>query len=296
MRLRYELLHIPRGGGLDIVDLLLEQVHHFNSDEARALKALPAPPPAALKRRLEQCLLLEGPEAEDLRREGWSARIRKDPPPPPDAGANGPWHMAKALPDIVAPVWRAPERWRRLAEAHAAGQTLLRLEGFLADAAAGALREAVAALPFERRENPYVKGFGCDPMPADLPTFLPALTSGALYQLVGAVMNEALPDRIMARAWRLESGDAIVLHNDGVHYRTTISLGLCANWTAARGGAIAFGTPTPRGLRVMERWLPHLGDVLLFRPTATTWHAVEPVTEGVRYTLTTHYVAPEYPG
>jgi hypothetical protein len=76
-------------------------------------------------------------------------------------------------------------------------------------------------------------------------------------------------------------------HPDGRLYCGTLSLGLCSGWTAADGGAIAFGDPTPQGFHVRERWLPHLGDALLFAPAADTWHAVEPVTsDKTRHSLT----------
>ena len=39
--------------------------------------------------------------------------------------------MNKDLPAMIAPAWRDPERWRRLAEDHRAGRALLRLEGLL---------------------------------------------------------------------------------------------------------------------------------------------------------------------
>ncbi len=295
MRLRHELLQFETEGGLDIVDLLLEQVHHFDGDEARAIAALPEPPPDALAARLPAGLLLEGPLADELRRAGWAARIRKAPPAPPRQETSGDWHLATRLPAFISAPWRQPERWRRLAEDRAAGRVLLRLEGLLEPESALALREAVSDLAYDRRENAYVKGHGYDVEPEELPEILPELLRGPLYSLLCQVLDEALPTRIFGRAWRLEEGDSIALHNDGVHYRATLSIGLCPDWSAADGGAIAFGSPTADGLNVSERWIPHLGDVLLFRPTATAWHAVEEVRRGTRYTLTSHFVAPEYP-
>lgn len=55
---------------------------------------------------------------------------------------------------------------------------------------------------------------------------------------------------------------------------------------AGDGGAIAFSTPGVDGLRVEERWLPHLGDVLAFAVEATLWRAIELVHGGDRLTLT----------
>jgi len=108
-------------------------------------------------------------------------------------------------------------------------------------------------------------------------------------------MGLDLPSRIFVRAWKLGPGDSMAIHKDGLHDVTTFSIGLCEDWTAAAGGAIAFGDPAHGGLTVTERWLPHLGDLLIFRPTARAWHAVEPVTQGTRLTLTGHYVGPDYP-
>ena len=216
--------------------------------------------------------------------------------PPPDVDAvTGRWDLAENLPDWVSPTWRQPERWRRLAEDRAAGRPLLRLDGFMALDHARALRDDAAALDFEHQDSLYAKG-GCHNIARDetLGDYLAPFRSGPLCTLMGDVMGESLPERIFARVWKLQEGDGMAVHNDGIHYVTTFTIGLSEGWRARDGGHITFGLPTASGLEVTERWLPHLGDMQLFRPSGTAWHAVETVRQGTRYTLTGHYVSPKY--
>ncbi|MEL6180755.1 MAG: 2OG-Fe(II) oxygenase, partial [Myxococcota bacterium] len=247
---------------------------------------------------LQTAMLLEGPTANLIRQASRHGRTRSQMPSPtlPTGDSNdGPWALASALPsELFASAWREPERWRRLAEERRAGRTLLRLDGLFTTDAALELRKAAAALPFEERHTTYVRGAGCELEDHHLTSWRSALTHGPCNALLSAVMDEDLPERMFARVWKLGQGDGISVHKDGIHYVATLSIGLCPGWTASHGGAIAFGQPTAQGLDVVERWLPHLGDALLFRPTALAWHAVEPVEHGMRYTLTTHYVSPQY--
>ncbi len=298
MRLRSELLRFPLDdGGLEIVDLVLEQKHAFSSTEADALRALDAgaAPPPELVTRLDSGLLLEGPTAAALREGCRHGRVRSRMPPPAVAEAAGAWGLAPSLPAFVAAAWRDPERWRRLAEDRRAGRRLLRLDGFLAADVAAALRGRVDELPFTQRAAAYAHGDGHD-LAGELDDVFDAFRRGPLHTLLGHVMDQALPERIFLRAWRLGPGDDIANHNDGIHYVTTFSLGLTPGWSCRDGGAIAFGYPIARGLDITERWLPHLGDLLLFEPTATAWHLVEAVRAGTRWTVTGHYVSPNYPG
>ena len=76
------------------------------------------------------------------------------------------------------------------------------------------------------------------------------------------------------------------VHPDGRRYQGTASLGLSEGWRASQGGAIAMGTPEGERFMVNARWLPQLGDLLLFAPSHDTWHAVEPVLNGERLSLT----------
>ena len=91
---------------------------------------------------------------------------------------------------------------------------------------------------------------------------------------------------------RLDPGDGMPVHADGRRYHGTVSLGLCDRWRAAQGGAIAMGAPVSGRFEVHRRWLPHLGDLLLFAPTRTSWHAVEPVVAGRRLSVTAWWTAP----
>ena len=141
-----------------------------------------------------------------------------------------------------------------------------------------------------------MRGDGCAIAGDELGPVIEAFRRGPLHALVGRVMGEALPARLFTRAWRLAAGDHIATHKDGLHYVTTFSLGLCDGWSASHGGAIAFGRPVAKGLEIVERWLPHRGDLLLFRPSARAWHAVEAVARGTRFTVTGQYVAEAYPG
>ena len=85
------------------------------------------------------------------------------------------------------------------------------------------------------------------------------------------------------------------VHADGRRYHGTVSLGLSEGWTAAHGGAIAFGAPTVGRFEVRQRWLPHAGDLLLFAPNRTSWHAVEPVVKGPRLSVTAWWTGGEIP-
>lgn len=298
MTLRTELLRFPTpDGGVEILDLVLERLHAFDAAEAAQLDA-GAPFSPELTAKLQAAMLLEGPTADVIREACRHGRARSHMPPPPDPGdaPDSPiWARAEDLPAMIAPAWRDPERWRRLAEDHRAGRALLRLEGLLTPNAAEALRADAAALPFEERHTAYVQGGGCELSGEQLSGWLEPLARGPLHALLSAVMRQALPARMFSRVWRLGPGDGIAVHKDGLHYVATLSIGLSPDWTARHGGAIAFGRPTPGGaLDVTDRWLPHLGDALLFRPSALAWHGVEPVIDGTRYTLTTHYVSPRY--
>ena len=298
MKLRSELILLDAlDGGLDVIDLLLEREHHFVADDALSLRGGgDLPPPLAA--RLAQAMLLEGPVAKALREGCRHGRMRSHAPAPAFAAsgsANVPWDEARSLPEWVATPWRDPERWRRLAEDRIAQRTLLRIDGFLTEPHALELRRTVAALPFHSQDNMYVRGDGYD-IKTELDAFFDSFRSGPLHRLISYVMNESLPSRLFLRAWRFGPGGRIGIHKDGLHYVTTFSIGLSCDWTAAAGGAIAFGQPVRAGLEVVERWLPHLGDLLLFRPSALAWHAVEEVAAGVRYTLTGQYVSADYPG
>lgn len=295
-RLRRDVIVVRAelGGPIEVADTLLERVLLL----PEALEPLPAPgaetDDPALAAWLQANLLAEGPMADELRQSCWAARARRTVHLPSLEQAPGPWELASKLPPWVASQWREPERWRRLAEERAAGCVLLRMPGLLTREAARELREAVEAAATTRCENPYAAGFW-DQDTQIAPEFRAALhgvgpDGGGLHALLSAALGVALPHRAQWNAWRLLPGDAMALHADGTRYAATVSVGLSEGWRAVDGGAIAFGTPDAQGLRVRERWLPQLGDVLAFVVGATGWHAVEQVRSGVRFTLTGQYL------
>ena len=117
------------------------------------------------------------------------------------------------------------------------------------------------------------------------------LSDATSRELFGAILGRALGEGLVANAWRMSEGDGMPVHPDGRRYQGTITLGLSHNYSASQGGAIAFGTPHNSRFDVHARWLPHLGDLLLFAPTHNTWHAVEPVLGGRRRSLTAWWTA-----
>jgi len=274
MHLRPELVRIPRAdGGLDLFDPLLDRLHILSPDEAASLFA----PAAALATRLSQALLVEGPAAQRLRAQVVAARHRVPPRQAPvETVPAVDWAEAEELPDGVSTRWRDGEGLRRAAEERAAGRGLTVLRGFLAPAFCEVVGREAQALPQQRLDTDLVHAWR-HPVQDGLHSLREILAAPVTRQLLGAVLGVPLDEGLVVNTWRLEPGDFMAAHPDGPRYQATFSLGLCRGWTAADGGAIAFGTPHPDGgLSVNERFLPQLGDLALFVPTATTWHQVEP--------------------
>ncbi len=291
-RLRRDLIvHASTDGDattVELVDTLLERVVPVPP----ALGVLPEPggtAQGALADWLTTQLLSEGPAVDGIRAAGWAARARRTVHQPRLAPVDGPWELARELPAWVSEGWRRPERWRRLAEQRAAGTRLLRMPELIAEGTATAWAAHVRADAADRCDNPYAQGWWRQDTTTPEP-WRRALLGGPLHTLLSAACGVVLPSEIQLNAWRLHAGDRMALHADGTRYAATVSLGLSAGWRAADGGAIAFGWPTADGLSVQERWLPHLGDALLFAVEATLWHAVEPVQAGERLTLTGQYL------
>jgi len=289
-RLRPEVLRRTReDGGLDLFDLLTDRLVRLSPREVRGLSRRD---PLALM-RLEQAFVFEDSGADALRERAWAARAFARPAVPrAEAAAAFDWDRAAELPAGVAPTWRDPEAWRRLAEDRAAGRRYLTLRGLLTADAAHALGEEARALAFVRLETDLVRAdrrlLGTD----DLPAWRAFMTDEATRALFGAVLGRRLPSGLIVNAWRLGAGDFMGVHPDGHRYHGTLSLGLCAGWTAADGGAIAFGEPRAGGFATAERWLPHAGDACVFAPAADTWHAVEPVAHRTRHSVTGWWVDP----
>ncbi len=287
--LRRDLIIHRTPDAVELVDTLLERAVPLPA----SLGPLPEPGAAvhdsALASWLSEHLLAESPAIDGIREAGWAARARRVVHRPEFGETAGNWGLARTLPPWVSLAWHEPERWRRLAEQRAAGTRLLRLEGFLTLEAAADFRATVVATATERCENPYASAWWQRDTDA-APSWRAALTQGGLRELLGACCGVVLPSAIQMNAWRLDRGDHMALHSDGTRYAATVSLGLSEAWTAAKGGAIAFGWPTADGLAVQERWLPHAGDLLLFAVEATLWHAVEEVRHPGRVTLTGQYL------
>ncbi len=292
--LRRDLLcYRSDAGGGQVVDLLLEAAHRFDADEWAAIESLTEKPgPAALMARLDGALLLENPTVESLRQQAWAARIRRRVVRPPLDETEGPWHLATDLPDWVSPMWRAAERWRRLAEDAAAGRTPLRLDGFVRSDRAHNVRDEAQAAQKTRMDNNYCNADCHDALDDDgaIGAWIGLLRCDAMRELIGAVLRLELPEGMMAKVWQLGPGDHVGPHADGVRYVATLCLGLSAGWTARHGGGIVFGEPSEARMEARTRWLPHLGDAMLFRPEAWRWHAVEPVAKDTRLTLTCQWI------
>lgn len=289
MKLRPELVRLPcPDGGLHLYDPLLEQLIRLTPEDAAALeRGAPSPPLAA---RLRGGMLEEGPAAVALRERIIAARLRTaydlGAPPPPLAPVD--WSIAETLPEQVSPLWRSASAWRALAEDRRAGRKRLSLRCF---APSMALLQAARALPYARLDTALVHA---ERAPLTEGPLWELLTHPALRVLIGGALGLALPERAVMNAWRLGPGDHMGPHPDGRRYKATFSLGLCPDWRAEDGGAISFGEP---GLiegeptfTAEERFLPQLGELLIFAPGPETWHLVEPVREGVRYTVTGWWV------
>jgi hypothetical protein len=293
-RLRPELLRFPRpDGGLDLLDPLLDRLHQLDAAQVRDLQAWEAGAERPqLSAWLQARLLDEGPAAVAVRQQAWAAKACVRSEPVEVDPVDGPWERARDLPELVASRWREPEAWRRLAEARAAGRALLELPGFLEPEAWRALAEAAEALAFGRLDSEVVHADRRLLEDGELPAWQ-ALSGGeTLRALAGAALGRALGPRLTINAWRLHHGDRMEVHPDGPRYDGTFSLGLNADWRAAQGGAIAFGTPSEAGFQVSQRWLPHGGDLLLFAPHALSWHLVEPVRDALRLTVTGWWTTP----
>ncbi|RMG16379.1 MAG: 2OG-Fe(II) oxygenase [Planctomycetota bacterium] len=284
--LRPEVLRFPRpDGGLDLVDPVCDRLLRLDAEEAKGLERLEeGEPEPALRARLETALLLEGPAAQLLRREWYRGRTHRVVPPPAPGEPAPPFAPLDA--PGVASRWRDPEALRRLAEERRAGREVLVLRGFCAPTWTSALADAVRRLPLERLETPLVRAARARVDRDALPELFDLLEAPGLARTVSALLGVSLGPRLEVNAWRLGPGDAMGVHPDGPEYSATFSLGLTRDWTAELGGAIAFGEPTDDGLAVRERFCPHAGDLCLFAPSARSWHAVERVASGERWSIT----------
>lgn len=300
--LRASVLRFPQpGGGLELLDLLLDTLHSLSPAEAELLAALEggqAPESEAaraLREQLDEALLWEGPVAEELRQQRRAARIHRwSEAPELNDGELGDEEWSppdEPLPELLAPAWRDPERYRRLREERLAGREVFVLRGLIETERAAALADEARSLPFERMVAPQVEAERCL-LTTQLAPLQGLLRDPGFRHLIGALLGRRLGESLLLNAWRMQPGDRMAVHPDGPSYLATFSLGLCHQWTSSQGGAIAFGTPGPGGLEVRERFWPHLGDACVFAPHARSWHAVERVRRGERLSLTGWWLNP----
>ena len=283
-KLRPEVLTLETAeGGLDLYDLLYDRVTTLDPEEAAALDR----GDEAILDRLSALVLLESDHAQTLRRQRYARHKADVHAHRAPLIEETDWSLAEGWPDFIASHWRQGEALRRLAEARAAGNQFIALPGFMKLRSARELAQAAASIAFERMDTPWVKasrhGLGEGTLYTRWVQFLTREDTRALF---GAILGRRLEAQIKGNVWRLETGDMMPVHTDGKHYQGTISLGLNEAWRASQGGAIARGAPEEGRFRVDTRWLPHLGDVLLFAPTYDSWHAVEPVLQGERLSIT----------
>ena len=264
-------------GGVELLDLLLERRHHLPAALAVALDGGADPvAEAALAAWLEARWLAEGPAIAAVRAAVWDSRARGAASAPPAGGAVGPLAAdPAALPPAVAARWRRPEAWRRLGEARRAGAALLRLDGFLRPAAVASWRRRLGAARAARLDTAVVHAERVGPGGPALRPAAAVVEAAPLRALLGQVLGRPLASGVVINGWRLGPGDRMDVHPDGPRYAATFAFGLEAGWAAADGGAIAFGWPEAGGFRPWERWLPHAGDLLVFEPSALSFHCVE---------------------
>jgi hypothetical protein len=284
---RSEVLTFTAGdGGIDLLDLLFDRIVHIAPEQAAALRA----GNRGVVEHLEQLHLFESAAIDQQRMRVLASRLA-EPVPPPAAPPIGEvdWDDAVHWPEMVATAWKDPERLRRLAEDHAGGRRYLMLPGFLKRDAAAAIAGEATSLPYQRFESEIVRADKCFLHGDQLREWRKLLLSARTRRLFGGLLGRQLPDGLTINAWRMQPGDGMRPHPDGRLYWATVSLGLAENWSAADGGALAFGDPQGDEFLVRERWYPHAGDVCLFIPTPSTWHWVEPAVRP-RFTVTGWWV------
>jgi len=248
--LRRELLIREDGQGVSILDPLTDRTWVYSVEELASERVDP--------------VLLEGPVSEVLRAQVWARNSR--PSAPVFEVEDFDWGVVSELPSEVSV--RDPEVWRRLAEQRLAGDWILRVPGFT--------EWTPDQGDEERLDTELVHAWR---VRAEAPLF----SDPVVRQVCGAVLGIRLEGPVECNRWRMQAGDGILSHRVGRRYAATFTLGLNRGWTAADGGAIAFGDPST-GV-VTDRWLPHAGDLCLFAGGEHSWHWVE-APRRERHTLT----------
>jgi hypothetical protein len=283
-------------GGITLVDPLFERALTLTAAEVAVLDA---GVPEALS-RLDALHLRSSPETDPFRRAAWFARLRPWPEAAPQPGPDahrvaGAAEAAAALP--WAPAWRDAGRWRHLIERGLASPGPLQLDGLFPISLVRAASVELGRASLQRLHTAHVQAerVGVDEATGGALGELRATVGApAMRDACGLALGRTLSGALHLNAWRFAPGDRMAIHPDGGRYAGTVVVGLNEGWRAADGGAIAFGEPGPHGLVVRHRWLPEAGDVLLFAPTATSWHAVEPASRP-RLSLSGWWMQPAEP-
>ena len=172
----------------------------------------------------------------------------------------------------------ARERGEALFEA--GGFAVLRVPGFIDEAAVGILRQDLEALPYERKDGPLyrVGTVMLDPGGAAarrLDRLLDAEPFRALLRRLAA------PPRWKASAYealRMERGDFLGYHCDSTHGRRLQGvLHLNPAWTRGEGGLLEI-VEAASGRKVAGPLAPEAGQLVVFRSDPRFRHGVTPVT------------------
>ena len=289
MELRKEvLIWSLEDGRIALYDPLLQYTHELNQEESQQFQSKQWS--KELVARFHSSMLLEDMGAQIIRDNFWKNRLMSRILPAPDRFDEIDWNVAKELPALVQEHWRDPERWRRLFEHGLAGNEIFVLNNFVESAP---LQEFVSNIStWKEFSSPVVTAQRA------------LLHEGPVYQLmqnavfrklVSTLLKVPLREQVWLQAWGISKGECIKSHSDGTSYSGTCTVGCSSNWKAKDGGAISFGKNTQQGWESTFRWLPHLGDMLLFRPKADLWHAVEEVQQGHRLSITGWWIEGKNP-
>jgi hypothetical protein len=129
------------------------------------------------------------------------------------------------------------------------------------------------------------------PMPAAIASLRDPATEAALRAMLGRLFGRAPEGKMSLGAHRMKAGTSIRVHTDtdeGQHQTYRVLLQLNRGWSVAHGGLLMFfDEREPAGVSPLHRYfVPSHCSAVAFKITERAFHAVSPVAEGVRYTLT----------
>jgi len=278
-QLRPEILQQRNDDGLvSFLDPILQQKYHLNIGQSQEF--LSGEWSDSLVSFLEAAMLLEGLGAEAIRRTYWNSKSMVRAVPENNIHVEPDWSLLENLPNVLQEQWKGKEPWRRILEQARAGNRFFLLENFIRRAP---MLAAIEACDFQPYQTNFLKGKRCRVSDGLL---VQLMADSRIRQLFSSILNMPLTGEILAHGWKLENGDYIGSHIDGTKYIGTLTLGGNQHWKASNGGAFTFGTPGRKSFQSEYRWIPELGNALLFRPRSDLWHAVEEVQSGTRYTMT----------